>query len=237
MKKRKKIRNKIIIVSSILLLVIFVFLVIYLDLFKFQASPVDNAEYITAQADVTYQDTSGAAYSESSNLLKIRKVTLFPVGMQFQGRTSYAKGMTASISFTERVAPFGMLGTKEFAYDYGTNKWSAPDWTSLSSINPDQPYDLTISSPGYLSREIPNQVLANLASVAAAPLLAGNVYLDNTINYSDYTKWNMAYGKDVVREPNYSIYDYNGDNLVNYKDFAIAFGSNNYGKTVTSQSN
>jgi hypothetical protein len=235
MKKRSKIRNWIIFISSVIIVAVFVFLVFHFGLFKFQASEQSPATYVTSQATMTYQDSSGGAYTESSNLLKIRKVTLFPVTMNFQGKSSALKGEAATVTFTERVAPYSTSDPILFSYDYATGIWSSPDWTTLPSLDVDKAYDLTISSPGYLSREIPNQVLANTSGVTVLPLLAGNLDNNNVINYNDYTTWNDKYGQDAPAGSALAAYDYNGDGVINYKDFAIAFGSSNYNKTVNAQ--
>jgi len=235
MKKKKKIRNKIILIIFVGFVAVAALAIYYFGLFKFQASELNPATYITAQADVTYQDTSGAAYSESSNLLKIRKVTLFPVVMNYQGKSAAQKGETASIAFTERVAPYATVGSVTFAYDYAAGAWALPDWTALPTLDVDKAYDLTVSSPGYLSREIPNQLLADTSGVTVLPLLAGNADNNVGIDYSDYLKWSLEYGKEASPGSALAPYDYNGDGIINYRDFAIAFGSNNYGKTITSQ--
>lgn len=216
---------------------IIIYLLISSGIFRFQASTANPAEYITAQAVVSYQNTSGASYTESSDILKIRKVTLFPIVMTFQGRNTPAKGMSASVDFYEREYPFSKLGSSKFVYDYDSNTWSVPDWTAVDGINPDQNYDLKISSPGYLSRVVDNQILVDLSSVAPTPLLAGDTTSDGNIKYDDYSLWNGSYGSRIEDSPDKSNYDYNADGVVNYKDFAIAFGSANFGKSVANQDN
>lgn len=233
MKKRSKIRNWIIFISSVIIVAVFVFLVFHFGLFKFQASELNPATYITSQATMTYQDSSGGAYTESSNLLNIRKVTLFPVTMNFKGKSSALKGETATVTFTDRVSPYVVIGSVAFGYDYAAGTWPLPDWTTLPALDVDKAYDLTISSPGYLAREIPNQVLADTSGITVLPLLAGNVDNNNIINYDDYAMWNAKYGQEVSADT-LASYDYNGDGVINYKDYTIAFGSN-YNKTVITQ--
>lgn len=245
MKKPQKIKNRIVLIVLAILVAAFVFLILYFDIFNFQASVSDTAsDGATTQANITYQDADGAVQNISSNVVKVKKVKLFPVTMTLQGKSDSKVDLSATLlisRYDSGSKTDQSYGPFEFSYNYKTKKWSSPDWTVSKPIKAngktppdldlDLKYNLTLASPGYLPVIVPDQTLTKISNIKVS-LLAGNVNNDNAINRDDYTKWVAEYGKKSSSSSKLTSYDFNNDGVIDYRDFAMVYGSNNYNQKV-----
>lgn len=193
----------------------------------------NSASYISSQAKINYQDENGGLYSEQSNLSKLQKVSLFGVSMSLQGKADKMAGSKATVSFFDTdLTGNQKVGSMDISYDAITGTWQKPDWTTLIMLDPEKKYDIQISSQGYLAKRVVDQKLGDVTELVASSLLAGDVNCDGVINWYDFSTWKTQYGKTVFAG---SGYDFNGDGVVNYIDYAIAYGSDNWQKTVGNQ--
>jgi hypothetical protein len=231
--KRKNIKL-ISVTSFVTLILIAIGYVIFVRIGADQLVVVSNpASYVSSQAKVNYQDDEGGIYSEQSNVLRLQKVSLFGVSVSLQGKTDKMADSKATVSFFDTdLSGNQNVGSLDISYDSNTGTWPKPDWTTLTVLDPEKTYDIQVSSPGYLAKRVVDQRLGDVAELVASSLLAGDVNGDGVINWYDFSDWKVQYGQAV---PAGSAFDFNGDGFVNYFDYAIAYGSDNWQKTVGNQ--
>ncbi|MEI6498690.1 MAG: hypothetical protein WCO23_01880 [bacterium] len=208
-------------------------MVFLLGLYTFlrkQASITDTFfEKLTTSLTITYKNIQGASISEHTTST-IKKVSPLKISTSFRGKTIVGNNSKLDVDLIDSSLD-QTIGT--FPTVMGENNMFEGDWTSIANINPLKTFDLRIHSPGFLSRKMTDISLLSLSSeLQAKPLVAGDVNQDQLIDVQDYLNWKSSYGQqNVVNNPK----DFNGDGVINYKDYAISFGTPCYGATEINQ--
>ncbi|MEI8143574.1 MAG: dockerin type I domain-containing protein [Candidatus Berkelbacteria bacterium] len=217
MKKQITLRLTIYAISVVLLIA---FLIVGSQTFlRKKADSVGTAPTnITATSTVTYTDTDNNTVSEQTRAT-ISKVTPLKISAPLRGRDTATPTQPLTVSLIN--APTNTTVDTLSATSVATSQYQA-DWTNSTKIDPTKTFDLRISTPGYLSRKLTGISLLNIPTIlTSATLVAGDVNQDHKINYLDYFAWKEVYGQTVAANPS----DFNGDGVVNYKDYAVSFGT------------
>lgn len=226
-------KKNLVIIALAFLLVVLAMAGIYFGLKTFwrKKADINPLNNISNTASVSYH-VGDQTISDTSNTLTIQKVDLFNLALLLQGRANQnLAGVQASMVVIDPAAN-NTLGNVNFTL--GQDGSSQPDWTVINAIiNTTKLYDLRISIGGYLSKKVRDVNLEEAVSLDGGTFLAGDVDGNGVINWDDYNAWSRDYGK--TRVGNNETKDFNGDGVINYLDFAIAYGSSNWLKTENSQ--
>lgn len=188
---------------------------------------VVSLNLINTKATITFKDSDGNAYSNSSNTASVAKIDLFNLSNTLQGKTNIPSGTKGKLAVVDPSSG-SELGQVEFQYQENSGK---PDWTEIPGIDLFKNYDLTLTIPNYLTKRVLNVDLVRSVAVDGGMFLAGDINNDGFIDWFDYALWQRSYG---IRAAG-NINDYNGDGIVDYVDFAVAYGSSNWNKNITNQ--
>lgn len=188
----------------------------------------NNLNQITTTATLTYQDSSGNLVT-NQNQSNITKVLPLKVKAPLRGRDVTNIQSVLIFDFVDNSSN---QSAGEISADSSGSDVYQVNWTSKPSIDPNKNFDLRISSPGYLSRKLPDISLLDIpAVIESSSLVAGDVNQDHKINWQDYIQWKAVYGQSVTDNPN----DFNGDKIVDYKDYAVSFGTRCYNASEANQ--
>ena len=209
-----------------LVMIVTVYTVGYFTFLRDRAD-LNPLNLIETKATVTFNDSDGNSYANTSNTASVAKIDLFNLSNTLQGKTNIPAGTTGKLAVVDPVTG-SELGQVEFLYQENLGK---PDWTEIQGIDLSKSYDLALTIPNYLPKRVLSVDLARSVAVDGGLFLAGDINNDGSINWFDYALWQRSYGMRAVG----NINDYNGDGLVDYLDFAIAYGSSNWNKNIANQ--
>ena len=221
---------RLVIASFSVIIIGIVFVVGRNSFLKKSADTNTVGDSISLTASIAYKDSGGNAITEQGKSV-ITRVKPLVVQTALKGRDTTKSAPTFIFNI---IDPTTSQDTGSISINPNQNSQSEVDWTSLASVDPNKVVDLRIASPGFLSRRIADISLLSASSVIqSSPLIAGDINQDHKINWEDYFAWKANYGQTVSNDPG----DFNGDGTIDYKDYALSFGTRCYNATESNQDN
>ena len=193
---------------------------------KFKASEL-GPEYITNTAKVSFRDAENQIIEMTSNEVITEKTSLLTIKSFLKDR-KYFKGNIAGKM--EIIDPQSNEYIGKIPIILNDKGMFVPDWTNLAKMQKNRKYDIIISFPGYLSKRLRDVILSQDNTLDSGIFLSGDINSDGVINVADFELWKNNFGQSG----NF-VSDFNDDGKVDEKDFAISFGSENFGKTEQGQ--
>ncbi|HOX40982.1 MAG TPA: hypothetical protein PK263_02200 [bacterium] len=223
-------------------LVLFVFVLalgLYYAIDKRRADIVTVGSNISNQATAKFKIGTSTSYSTRvSSVITGRTDSniIGTIASRLQGRAAEKRSGLQGVVEVIDPSSGSVLGTVDFKYDNGDPK---VNFDQVSGISRSVLYDIRISIKGYLPKKIRNVRLdGNVELDSGGTVLAGDISRSSVgiINWDDFSAWKQSYGKGITSsdDPDFAK-DFNGDGIINYFDFAIAYGSDNWQKTENAQ--
>ncbi|MFA6963320.1 MAG: hypothetical protein WC227_01210 [Patescibacteria group bacterium] len=228
-KLEKRTKVQLIVVSCLAIMLAGVFLAGTRGFLRKKADTIStDSNQLTAVASLTYQNADGDSMIEQSQSV-VTLVSPLTIKAQFRGKSVANDSPEVFFDFIDSSSSQSV--EKMSATSVGSDEFQA-DWTSKSEIDPAKTLDLRVSSPGYLSRKFAGiSLLEASPTVNSASLIAGDINQDRRIDWQDYFTWKSSYGQNTTS----NLSDFNGDGVVNYKDYAVSFGTHCYNATEANQ--
>ena len=228
-KFEKRTKTQLIIVSCLAIILAAIFFFGIKSFLKKSANTIsNNPNKLTTVASLTYGNADGNSATEQAQST-VTIVSPLKVKAELRGKNITDTKAELTVDFIDSASSQSV--EKISTTPNGSNEFQA-DWTSKSNIDPSKTFDLRISSPGYLSRKLAGISLLDTFEITdSGPLVAGDINQDHKISWDDYFVWKASYGQNTPSNPS----DFNGDGVVNYKDYAVSFGTHCYNATEANQ--
>jgi hypothetical protein len=188
---------------------------------KYSANP-SAGRYFTNKASVNFQDGSGKMLSFTSNTVTIEETDLVSIKSFLKNRHFYHRPVAGIV---EIIDPQTNQYMGKITISLNNEGKFIPDWTTLPNMEKNHRYDIIITFPGYLSKRVRDVILSEDKAIDSGIFLAGDINGDNLIDLTDFNLW-----KQVQGQKGELIADFNDDGSVDEKDFALSFGSDNFGQ-------